>query len=278
MVNIRSKIEITIPIIVTIYVLNLLRLLLLESQIVGTIIVYIVFAGIVALGSGLVPFILYFMEKLNISKSTKKLLYWFVAIVGGVIVYRQSPLIEDISRSVFESMPDFALISTDFIMRLTPSYIFGGYVMYIVIYFMFLIGLTSAILEGYSGFSYILSSIKIPLYLCAVALFFSIIAYESLGPYMMGAFLFLIVLFGQHKMFAKVMVPVKQIKSNIKGFKLYLSVRKDSDTHYENPVDNAVALAIVGVALLAQIILFVTFIVYLIFNFSILQDVVMQWF
>lgn len=287
MSNIREKTELAIPIIVTIYILSLLRTILIESYFVGVIVAYIAGAAIVVAGAGVILLIFNILHSIaaskgvNMSPSVKSLLYWSVAIVGGTLIYRRLPWFGNVHEFVFESLPDFVLQPTEFLTRLMPS-AFGSYstAIYIALFTMFLVGIICSIFDESKGLLNVLSSIKIPLFLCALAMVISIAFYSLIGFHLLWASIFIIMIFGQHKILAKTVNHIKFTadSSSRVGFKLYLSIRHIAGTNHQNPIDNVAAFVLAGLALLIQALLVIAFIIFVISNFNIMQDTIMQWF
>ena len=287
MSNIRENTELAIPIIVTIYVFGLLRTILIESYFVVDIIVYIAWAMAVVVGAAIVLLVFNILHSIAVSSgvtmssSVKSLLYWSVAIVGGTLIYRRFPWFGYVHDFVIENLPDFVLYPVEFLLRLMPS-AFGAYstVIYIALFVMFLVGMVCSILDANKGLLNVLSSINIPLFLCVLAMVTSIAFYSLIGFQLLWAIIFIYVIFGQHKIFAKTMNHIKftDDSSSRIGFKLYLSIRHIAGTNHHNPIDSVASFIVAGLAFLIQVLLVMVFIIFIISNFEIMQDTIMQWF
>ena len=287
MMSVRHKAEITLSIIVVVYVLNLIRQMLVGSWFVGEILAYTAWGIAVALAGIVVLWIFMILHKIGnssgeLSSSAKRILYWLAVLIGGTIVYRNAPaMLGWFSNFISENMTNIANQPAIFVTRLTPFAIIGVYagVVYAALFIMILVGLACVVFDGEAVRSSVLSYIKVPLTISIMAIILSLINHELAGIHILWAVFFIIVIIGQHKAFAKAMMYVKFAEpTNKNGFKLYLSVRNISNTTFDNTIDKVAVFVVAGLALLMQGILVVTFIIYVISNFSVMQDVVAQWF
>ena len=286
MTSVRNKAETALLIIVVVYVLNLVRQMLLRSSFVGEILSYTAWGIAVAVAGVGVLWIFMILHKIGYSKgklseSAKKILYWIAVIVGGRVAYRNAPsMFEWIANFIRENMTTIVYQPTTFVLRLTPFAMLGGYVgiVYAALFIMIFVGLACMVFDGGTMNSGVLTAIKVPLTLSIIAIILSFINHELISIHIFWAAILIMIIIGQHKVFAKVMGYARFSESTSKnGLKLYLSLRNITGTTYDNTLDKFAVFAAIGLTLIMQVILVIAFIIFAVSNFSEMQNTVMQW-
>ena len=207
------------------------------------------------------------------SNTAIRVLELFIILITGLIVANSFPAVYGQINSWFDMLrqPEIYNATLFAKARLMPAHNIGIYstIFYVAVVMMILVGLVTEIIKGENGILSIFRAIRTPIFIILIALILAFISHEFFNLHIIWCVYLIIAVIGIHKTLVRIMEHFRFVGNGFKkGLLLYLSIRDISKPVYSNEIDKLTILLLGGLTLLTQIAVFVSLVLFIVFNFE----------